>query len=364
MTVLVTGGTGFIGLNLVRELVDREDPVRVLMRSTSNPKPLQQALAGRRVEIVTGDLLDPASLDPALAGVRVLYHVAADYRLWAPDPSVLYRVNVDGTRALLRAAEAAGVRRVVYTSSVGTLGIPGDATPGTETTPVTLDEMVGDYKRSKFLAEREAAAAAARGVPVVVVNPSAPIGPWDWKPTPTGKMLVDYLRGRMFAYLDTGLNLVHVRDVARGHILAAERGRVGERYILGHAAGNLGLREIFERLAPYTGIPAPRWRLPHVAALAIASLLEAVSTDTRREPLASRTAVRMAAKRMFFDPAKAIRELGLPQTPVEQALRDAVDWFWANGYASPRGDRRGAPGHDRAIRSGAGSRSLMRRIDS
>ncbi len=332
MTALVTGGTGFIGLNLVCELAQRGETVRVLARATSNLTPLREALGDRPVEIVVGDLLDPASLGPALAGVRVLYHVAADYRLWAPDPAVLYRVNVEGTRALLRAAEAAGVSRVVYTSSVGTLGIPADGTPGTEATPVDLADMVGDYKRSKFLAEREAEAAAARGVPVVIVNPSAPVGPWDWKPTPTGKMLVDYLRGRMFAYLDTGLNVVHVRDVARGHILAAERGRVGERYILGHAAGNLGLREIFERLAPYTEIPAPRWRLPHAAALAIAGVLEGVASVTHREPLASRTAVRMAAKRMFFHPTRAIRELGLPQTPVDQALRDAVDWFWAHGY--------------------------------
>jgi len=333
VTVMVTGGTGFVGANLVRELVADRATVRVLARPTSD----RRALTGLPVEVVPGDLLDPASLRAALAGVRVLYHVAADYRLWAPDPSLLYRVNVEGTRALLAAAEAAGVSRVVYTSSVGTLGIPADGTPGTEATPVTLADMVGDYKRSKYLAEREAESAAARGLPVVIVNPSAPVGPWDWKPTPTGKMLVDYLRGRMLAYLDTGLNLVHVRDVARGHIQAAERGRPGQRYILGHAAGNLGLRAIFERLAPYTGIAAPRVRLPHGAALAIATALEGVARVTRREPLASRTAVRMAAKRMFFDPAKAIRELGLPQTPVDTALRDAVDWFWAHGYAARRG---------------------------
>jgi dihydroflavonol-4-reductase len=196
--------------------------------------------------------------------------------------------------------------------------------------------MVGDYKRSKFLAEREAEAAAARGLPVVIVNPSAPMGPWDWKPTPTGKMLVDYLRGRMVAYLDTGLNLVHVRDVARGHVQAAARGRVGERYILGHAAGNLALREIFVRLAPYTAIAAPRLRLPRAGALAIAGVAELAARATGREPVVARAAVRMAAKRMFFDPAKAVRELGLPQTPVDQALRDAVDWFWSRGYARPR----------------------------
>ena len=199
----------------------------------------------------------------------MLYHVAADYRLWAPDPAVLYRVNVGGTRALLLAAAAAGVARVVYTSSVGALGLPPDGRPGTEETPARLEDMVGDYKRSKFLAEREAEAAAARGLPVVIVNPSAPVGPWDWKPTPTGRMLVDYLRGRMLAYLDTGLNVVHVKDVARGHLLAAARGRPGERYILGHAEGNLGLRAIFERLAPYTGVRAPRVRLPYRAALAL-----------------------------------------------------------------------------------------------
>ncbi len=330
MRVLVTGGTGFIGANLVHELVLAGARVRVLVRPQSD----RRALADLPVEMVVGDLLDPASLAAAVADVRLLYHVAADYRLWAPDPALLYRVNVAGTRALLAAAEAAGVSRIVYTSSVGTLGLSPDGAPGTEATPVTLEAMVGDYKRSKFLAEREAEAAAARGVPVVIVNPSAPIGPWDWKPTPTGKMLVDYLRRRMFAYLDTGLNLVHVRDVARGHILAAERGRVGERYILGNAAGNLELRQIFEQLAAYTGIAAPRWRLPYGAALGIAAALEAVSRVTRRPPLASRTAVRMAGKRMFFDPAKAIRELGLPQTPVDRALRDAVDWFWAHGYAA------------------------------
>ncbi len=336
MRILVTGGTGFIGANLVHELVKRREKVRVLARPSSN----RWALSDVDVEIVAGDLCEPASLGSALAGVELLYHVAADYRLWVPDPTLLYRVNVEGTRALLQAAEAAGVSRVVYTSSVGTLGLPKDGTPGTEDTPVGLADMVGDYKRSKYLAEREAEVAAARGMPVVIVNPSAPIGPWDWKPTPTGKMLVDYLRGRMLAYLDTGLNLVHVRDVSQGHILAAARGRVGERYILGHAAGNLGLRDIFVRLAPYTGIPAPRVRLPHAAALAVASACEAVSRVTGREPLASRTAVRMAGKRMFFDPSKAIRELGLPQTPVDEALRDAVDWFWAHGYARRRPPRR------------------------
>jgi dihydroflavonol-4-reductase len=196
--------------------------------------------------------------------------------------------------------------------------------------------MVGDYKRSKFLGEREAEAAAARGLPVVIVNPSAPVGPGDWKPTPTGRMLVDYLKGRMLAYLETGLNVVHVKDVARGHLLAAARGRPGQRYILGHAGGNLALRAIFERLAPYTGVPAPRVRLPHRMAMAVAVGSELVARMTGREPAVAKTAVRMAAKRMYFDPARAVRELGLPQTPVDEALRDAVDWFWANGYAPRR----------------------------
>lgn len=332
MRALVTGGTGFIGANLVRELVARGVEVRVLARPTSE----RRALDGLPVEIVVGDLLDPDSVGPAVQGVTVLYHVAADYRLWTPDATALYRTNVDGTRTLLRAAERAGVSRIVYTSSVGTLGLPADGSPGTEATPVGLQHMVGHYKRSKFLAEGEALAAAAAGVPVVIVNPSAPVGPWDWKPTPTGKMLLDHLRGRMFAYLDTGLNLVHVRDVAQGHIAAAERGRIGERYILGHVRGNLNFREIFERLEPYTGIPAPRWRIPYALALSLATVLEGVSRVTRRAPLASRTAVRMAAKRMFFDPTKAITELQLPQTPVDEALRDAADWFWTHGYASRR----------------------------
>jgi dihydroflavonol-4-reductase len=335
MRALVTGGTGFVGSQVVRALVEDGVEVRVLARPGSD----RRALADLPVEVVTGDLAEPPSLAAPLRGVETLYHVAADYRLWAPDPTVLYRVNVGGTRALLLAAAAAGVSRVVYTSSVGTLGLPPDGGPGTEATPVQLEDMVGDYKRSKYLAEREAEAAAARGLPVVIVNPSAPIGPWDWKPTPTGRMLVDYLKGRMLAYLDTGLNLVHVRDVARGHLLAAERGRPGERYILGHGQGNLALRAIFERLAPYTGIPAPRVRLPHRAALAIGAGAELVARLRGTEPAVARTAVRMAKKRMYFDPSKAIRELGLPQTPVDQALRDAVDWFWANGYA-PRRRRR------------------------
>jgi dihydroflavonol-4-reductase len=267
-----------------------------------------------------------------VAGARHVYHVAADYRLWARDPRVLYRANVDGTRHVLGAAAEAGAERIVYTSTVGTLGIPKDGSAGDESTPVSLADMVGPYKASKFLAERVADEMAARGAPVVIVNPSAPIGPWDVKPTPTGQMIVDFLRGRIIGSLDTGLNLVHVRDVARGHALAAERGRRGERYILGHE--NLSLIDILRRLAAITGLPAPRLRIPYGVAWFAAAGMEGVARLTRRPPRVALTAVRMARKRMYFSPAKAVRELGLPQTSADEALRDAVEWFVALGYAA------------------------------
>ena len=329
MDALVTGGTGFIGANIARELVAAGATVRVLAR----PRGDRRALEGVRVEFVEGDLLDPVSVRRAVAGVQTVYHVAADYRLWAPDPAVIYRSNVDGTRAVLEAAGDAGVARVVHTSSVGALGIPTDGTPGTEDTPVTLDKMVGHYKRSKFLGEALALDFARRGVPVVVVNPSAPVGPWDIKPTPTGQMIVDFMRGRMVATLDTGLNVVHVRDVAQGHLLAAERGKPGEKYILGHAAGNLSLAGIFALLADITGLRAPRFRVPYALAWGSAVCCEGVARITGRPPTVPLTAVRMARKRMYFSPAKAIRDLGLPQTDPTIALRDAVAWFAAHGYA-------------------------------
>ena len=306
--------------------------VRVLAR----PHADRRTLEGVRVEFVDGDLLDPVSVRRAVAGVQTVYHVAADYRLWAPDPAVIYRTNVDGTRTVLEAAGDAGVARVVHTSSVGALGIPADGTPGTEDTPVTLDKMVGHYKRSKFLSEALALDFARRGLPVVVVNPSAPVGPWDIKPTPTGQMIVDFMRGRMVATLDTGLNVVHVRDVAQGHLLAAERGKPGERYILGHAAGNLSLAGIFALLAEITGRPAPRFRVPYALAWCSAAACEGLSRLTRRPPAVALTAVRMARKRMYFSPAKAIRDLGLPQTDPIIALRDAVAWFAAHDMAPAR----------------------------
>jgi dihydroflavonol-4-reductase len=332
MDALVTGGTGFVGANLVRELLADGASVRVLARKGGD----RRALAGCEVEVVEGDLLDPASVRIATAGVRRVFHVAADYRLWAPDPRALYRANVDGTRHVLEAAAQAGSERIVYTSTVGALGIPADGSPGDEATPVALADMIGAYKASKFLAERVADELAARGAPLVTVNPSTPIGRWDVKPTPTGQIIVDFLRGRMFASLDTGLNLVHVRDVARGHILAADRGRIGERYILGNR--NLSLLDIFRALADLTGLPAPRLRVPYAVAWLGAAAMEGVARVTGRPPRAPLTAVRMARKRMHFSAAKAIRELGLPQTPVESALSEAVGWFVEHGYA-PRPPR-------------------------
>jgi dihydroflavonol-4-reductase len=327
MDALVTGGTGFVGANVVRELLAEGATVRVLAR----PGGERKALAGLAVELVEGDLLDGASLARAARGAQTVFHVAADYRLWARDPRVLFRTNVDGTRAMLAAAAEAGARRIVYTSTVGALGIPHDGTPGTEETPVSLADMVGPYKASKFLAEGVAREMAKAGAPIVVVNPSAPVGPWDVKPTPTGRMIVDFMQGRMFASLDTGLNLVHVRDVARGHLLAARHGRVGERYILGHA--NLSLREIFGLLAEITGRRPPRLQIPYAVAWLGAACVEGGARITGRVPSVSLTAVRMARKRMYFDASKAVRELGLPQTDVRRALEDAVSWFRAHRYA-------------------------------
>jgi dihydroflavonol-4-reductase len=327
MDALVTGGTGFVGANVVRELLAEDATVRVLARPGGD----RRALAGLPVEVVEGDLLDRASLRRAARGVGLVFHVAADYRLWARDPRDLFRTNVEGTRAMLEAAAEAGAARVVYTSTVGVLGVPHDGAAGTEETPVALSDMVGPYKASKFLAEEVAREMARAGAPVVVVNPSAPVGPWDVKPTPTGQMIVDFMRGRMFASLDTGLNVVHVRDVARGHLLAARHGRVGERYILGHA--NLALREIFGLLAAITGRRPPRLTMPYAVAWFGAACLEGGARLTGRVPAVPLDAVRMARKRMYFDPSKAVRELGLPQSDVGQALADAVAWFRADSAA-------------------------------
>jgi dihydroflavonol-4-reductase len=332
MDALVTGGTGFVGANLVRELLADGHTVRVLARKGND----RRALEDCAVDVAEGDLLDRASLRAAVAGVRRVYHVAADYRLWAPDPAPLYRANVDGTKNILEAATEAGVERIIYTSTVGALGIPKDGTPGNEATAVSLADMVGPYKASKFLAERVADEWVARGAPIVIVNPSAPIGPWDVKPTPTGQMIVDFLKGKMVGSVATGLNVVHVRDVARGHILAGERGRRGERYILGNK--NMSLLEIFQALSRLTGVPAPRFRVPYAVAWLAAAGMEGVARVTGGTPAVPLTAVRMAKKRMYFTVDKAVRDLSLPQTSVDQALAEAVEWFVTRGYAArPRG---------------------------
>jgi dihydroflavonol-4-reductase len=325
---LVTGGTGFVGSHVVRRLLAEGLVVRVLARRESSLR----ALEGLPVEVVAGDLRRPETLAPALDGCRFLFHVAADYRLWCPDPEELYRANVAGTAALMDAARRSGsVERIVYTSSVGALGLRPDGTPADEQTPVALAEMVGHYKRSKYLAEEEVRRRAEEGLPVVLVHPSTPVGPGDWKPTPTGQMIVDFLNGRMPAYVDTGLNLVAVEDVAAGHWLAATRGRVGERYILG--CRNLSLREILGMLATLTGRPAPRFRMPVGVAIAMAHLDGWVEGGLlRREPRIPLEGARMARKKMYFSAARAVRELGLPQSRIEEALARAVAWYREQSY--------------------------------
>ena len=328
---VVTGGTGFVGAAVIRHLLAAGHRIRTLARPGSD----RRLLADLPVEIVDGDLRDVPSLQRLLAGCGTLFQVAAFYRLWARDRRLFYDINVEGTRRILQAAMDAKVHRVIYTSTVGALGIPDGGRPGTEETPVSLTNMVGDYKRSKFLAEEVARGFARQGCPVVIVNPSTPVGPRDIKPTPTGQMIVDFLRGKMWAYLETGLNLVDVDDVAAGHLLAAERGRAGERYILG--GRNLTLREIFEVLGRITGIRPPRLKVSAGLILPLAWTSEWVSDHiTGRPPLVPVDAVRMARKMMFFDSSKAVRELGLRQSSIEGALARAVQWFRANGYAPGR----------------------------
>jgi dihydroflavonol-4-reductase len=315
--VLVTGASGFLGWHLARTLTSRGHRVRALVRPASKLQELE-------VERVTGDLRDPASLERATAGCEVVYHVAADYRLWSRHPQELYDSNVAGTRNLLTAARQAGVERFVYTSTVGCIGVPPGGI-GDEDQPCTLEEMSGDYKRSKFQAEQVAIEFARGGFPVVIVNPTAPIGDHDFKPTPTGKIVLDFITGKMPAYIDTGLNLVDARDVAMGHVLAAERGRVGERYILG--CENLTLKEILERLAKITGRKAPSVQLPYAVAYAAGVVTTAWAAVSGQAPIAPLEAVKMAKKKMFVSHAKASRELGYSPGPVDEALRRAVEWF-------------------------------------
>lgn len=326
MKTFVTGATGFIGASIVRELLNDGREVRALVRPSSDVSNLK----GLDVDLWKGDLLDPASLRSGMKGCNVLYHAAADYRLWTRTPDEMYRTNVDGTTAVLEAALENGVSRVVYTSSVGTLGLPADGGAGTEDTVVSLSDMVGPYKKSKFLAEREAERFAAAGLSLVIVNPSTPVGPWDIKPTPTGKIIVDFLKRKMPAYLDTGLNLVAVEECARGHILAEQKGVHGRKYILGNV--NISLCGIFETLQEITGIPAPKVRLPYAPVLAAAWLNEGFSRMTGKEPLIPLAGVQMAAHHMYFDSGRATRELGLRQTPIREALERAVEWFRRSGY--------------------------------
>lgn len=328
MVTLVTGATGFVGSHVARALVERGQRLRVLLRRTSDTR----AIEGLTAEQVYGDLRDPVSLAEALRDVRRVYHVAADYRLWARHPQEIYESNVTGTRHLLEAAKRAGVERFIYTSTVATIAVPRPGQLPNEATRTTLDEMIGHYKRSKFLAEQEALAFAAKGLPVVIVNPTAPVGPGDWKPTPTGQVIVNFLRGRMPAYLDTGLNVVAVEDVAAGHLLAAERGRVGERYILG--GRNLTLKEILDVLARVTGLEAPRWRLPHALALAAGYADALVARMFDRAPHIPLEGVRMARHNMFVDSSKAVRELGFQPGSVEAALERAARWYIENGYVA------------------------------
>jgi dihydroflavonol-4-reductase len=327
MKALVTGATGFVGAAVARALLPKGWRVRALVRKNSN----RGNLAGLDVEIHEGDLMDTPALERAAAGCDALFHVAADYRLGAPDPSELYRANVEGTRNVLNAARRAGVGRVVYTSSVATIGISGDGTPGTESTPSTLQNMIGHYKRSKFLAEEVAQQAAREGLPVVIVSPSTPVGPGDIKPTPTGQLVRDAAAGRMPAYVDTGLNIVHVDDVAAGHLLAYERGRAGERYILG--GEDMSLREILEMIASLTGRPAPRVRLPYGFVLPIAYLAEAYAKVAGRSGRITLEGVRMSRKLMYFSSAKAARELGYASRPPVRAFEDAIRWFREHGLS-------------------------------
>lgn len=326
MKVFLTGASGFIGGHLLRLLLSEGAEVRCLVRPSSSRRNLE----GLDAEIVTGDLRDVESVHRAIVGCRIVYHCAADYRLYSPRPEELYASNVEGTDHVLGAASRVGAQRVVYTSSVGTLGLTADGSPADEVTPVSLDDMTGHYKRSKYQAERVAEDWAARGLPVVIVNPSTPVGEGDLKPTATGRMIVDFLNRRVPAYVDTGLNLVDVRDVARGHLLAAERGQVGEKYILGNQ--DMSLEEIYQTLSRLTGLWAPRVKVPHWLPLTWAAVETSLCRMTGRTPGVPLEAVRLSRYKMYFDARRAVQELGLPQTPVEEALRRAVDWFRENGY--------------------------------
>jgi dihydroflavonol-4-reductase len=337
MKAFVTGATGFVGSHVARLLADQGADLRLLIRSSSDPRNIE----GLKADRVVGDLRDAASIEKAISGCDVVFHVAADYRLWIPDPDQMYRANVEGTRTILDAARKNHVRRIVYTSSVATMGFTPNGHPADEDSPVSLALMIGHYKRSKFMAEQVALAAGQEAAKtnrgsnlteVVVVNPTTPVGGQDIKPTPTGRIIVDFLKRKFPAYVDTGLNLVDVDACAGGHVAALEKGRSGERYILG--GENLTLKQILDKLGAITGLPSPKVKVPYVVALATGVVDELViGRILRREPRATIEAVKMSRKKMFVTSAKAARELGWKEIPVDDALRRAVVWFQSNGYA-------------------------------
>src|SRR5579864_2548262 len=327
MLAFLTGATGFVGSHVARALAEQGAALRLLVRPNSNKKNLDDLKA----DLVTGDLRDPISLEKGIAGCDVVFHVAADYRLWVRDPDEMYRANVQGTRAILAAARKNNVRRVVYTSSVATMGFTSDGQPADENSPVSLANMIGPYKRSKFVAEQVAIEAARAGQDVVIVNPTTPVGERDIKPTPTGRIVIDFLKKKFPAYVDTGLNLVDVKECAHGHVAAFEKGRSGERYILG--GEDLTLKQILDKLGNITGLPSPKIKLPYIFAFATGVIDETITGRMlNKEPRATIDAVRMGKKMMFATSAKAERELGWRIVPVHDALRRAVDWFRANGY--------------------------------
>jgi dihydroflavonol-4-reductase len=328
MLILVTGATGFLGSHVARVLAEQGANLRLLVRPTSNLKNLE----GLKAETATGDLRDPASLENAVSGCDTIFHVAADYRLWLRDPNEMYRSNVDGTRAILEAARKNGIKSVVYTSSVATMGFTGNGQPADEDSPVSLADMIGHYKRSKFMAEQIALEAGRGGQRVITVNPTTPIGENDVKPTPTGRIVVDFLKGKFPAYVETGLNLVDVRECARGHVAALEKGRSGERYILG--GENLTLKQILNKLGAIAGLPSPKVKLPYFVAYVAGAVDQTISGRLLgREPRATIETVRMGKKKMWASSGKAERELGWKTVPADAALCRAVEWFRANGYA-------------------------------
>lgn len=329
MITLVTGAAGFLGSHVTRQLVERGENVRVLLRASSS----NRAISDLSLEYVTGDLRDAPSLDRAVSGVERVFHVAADYRLWARKSREIYDSNVGGTKNILEAAKRAGVKQFIYTSTVATIAVDRPEHP-TEATEAKLEEMIGHYKRSKWLAEREVLEAARQGFPAVVAMPTTPIGPGDWKPTPTGKIIVDFLNGKMPGYVETGLNFVGVEECAAGHLLVSEKGKIGERYLLG--AENLSLKQVLDILANITGLPAPKLKIPHGLALGVAYAETVFSRLIRREPQIPVEGVKIARHLMFVDSSRARRELGFQPGSVAAALERAVRWYEANGYIAPR----------------------------